>query len=169
MKLLAKIAMVLSFAYYALTMAYVWIGQLLGWHNDIWDLFDFPIQDGSPPLFSMLIGIATVIFALGMLLLAYVGIWRILNGGPQQDFRALSSHMHRLGWGLIGFWAGFNFLAGVVQIFVAIGVQDRGSFDLSYDPLDLDIVFLILGIAILAIAHTLQRAWEAEEENQAFL
>jgi len=49
MTLLAKTAMVLSLAYYTLIFGYVWLGQMLGVHNDIWEMFDFPPQASSPP------------------------------------------------------------------------------------------------------------------------
>ena len=32
-----------------------------------------------------------------------------------------------------------------------------------------DIIFFIIGIAVMAISQTLERAWEAEEENKQFI
>ena len=89
MTLFAKIAMVLSLAYYALSLGEMWIGQLLGFHNDIWELYDFPAQDIAPPTWAVLIGLGITFGALLGLGFAYRGVWAVLNGGREQDFRDL--------------------------------------------------------------------------------
>ena len=40
---------------------------------------------------------------------------------------------------------------------------------MGWDPLDLDIILLIVGIVILAISQTLERAWVVEDENKHFI
>jgi hypothetical protein len=43
------------------------------------------------------------------------------------------------------------------------------DFSFDWDPLDIDIVFAIIAIVLLAVSQTLHRAWLAEEENKHFL
>lgn len=169
MNLFAKGAMVLSLAYYTLTLGYVWLGQLLGLHNEIWDVFDFPIQASSPPVWTLIIGTLVSAFALVSLGGAYRGAWLILGGGADQDFRSLALNMRRLAWGLIGFWIGYNVLSGALPHLIVVDLVSTDGFDFGWDPLDLDIVFAIAGIVLLAISRTLERAWLAEDETKHFL
>ncbi len=169
MNFLAKTAMSISLLYYVLVLGTLWIGQMAGLHNDIWELYDFPVQPASPPFWALLIGLLVTAVALACLAMAYAAVWRILSGGRGQDFRDLSRRLRTVGLGLIGFWLGYNILAGGVQHLIVIGTEVTDEFDFSWDPLDLDIVFFIIGIAMMAISQTLERAWLAEEENQHFL
>ena len=88
MKLLAKIAMVASFLYYCAGFSWLWFGQMIGAHNEVWDTFGFPAQAASPPLWSMVAGLTFTLIGMAGLLYAYLGVWRILDGGSGQDFRA---------------------------------------------------------------------------------
>jgi len=166
---LAKTAMSLSLIYYVVLLGFLWIGQMAGLHNDIWEMFDFPAQPTSPPFWTLLIGLVVTIFALVSLGAAYLAVWRILNGGRTQDFRDLAQRLRRVGLGLIGFWLGYNILSGVLQYLIVIGLENTDGFEFGWDPLDLDIIFFIIGIALLAISQTLERAWQAEEENKQFI
>lgn len=169
MNLFAKICMVLSLAYYAIIFGSIWVGQLLGMHNEIWDTYDFPTQTTSPPVWTLIVGLLVTVFAILSLAWAYRGVWAILAGGPDQDFRALGRYLRRVAWGLIGFWLGYNLLSGAVQFLIVIGLPSTEGFDFGWDPLDFDIVFAIMGIVLLAISQTLDRAWQAEDENKHFL
>lgn len=169
MSFFAKFAMVASFLIFSIDMTYLWVGQIAGWHNEIWSMFDFPPQESAPPLWSLLVGVVISVFGLTCLAMTYSGIWQILNGGPGQDFRDLARRMRRIGFGLIGFWAAYNLLVGLLPWLITANLSDRSDFDFVWDPLDIDLLILLMGIAILAISQTLRRAWEAEEENNAFL
>jgi len=169
MNLFAKGAMTLSLIYYAVLFGQVWIGQLLGFHNEIWDMFDFPVQSTSPPAWTLIVGLLMTALAVSSLFVAYRGGWIILNAGPDQDFRNLWKNLRRIAWGLIGFWFGYNLISGIMQYLIVIGLTDLDGFEFGWDPLDFDIVFAILGIVLLAISRTLERAWVAEEETKHFL
>jgi hypothetical protein len=169
MNLFAKTAMLISYLYYLAALSYMWIGQILGLHNDIWDIFDFPIMAESPPMWTLIIGLgvsASALYALGS---AYLGVWSILKGGREQDFRKLARNLRKIAWGLLGFWLSYNILSGALPYLITIHIPDKSEFDFGWDPLDLDIVFAILGIALLAISQTLERAWIAEDETKHFL
>lgn len=169
MKLCAKIAMTLSWLYYAVGFGQVWIGQLLGLHNEIWDAFDFPQQESGPPIWTLIVGLLVTAAGLLSLGIAYRNAWSILDGGPEQDFRNLGANLRRVAWGLLGFWLGYNLLSGAMPYLIVIEVESTRGFDFGWDPLDLDIVFVILGIVLLAISKTFERAWRAEDETRHFL
>jgi hypothetical protein len=168
-KRVAQLAMAISLIYYTLGLGFIWLGQILGFHNEIWDMYDFPAQSVSPPMWALCIGL--LVSALGMLSLgmAYFSVWRVLEGGAEQDFRDLGQRLRRMAAGLIGFWFFYNLLSGAVQYLIVMGLDNTEGFDMGWDPLDLDIILLIVGIAILAISQTLERAWVAEDENKHFL
>ena len=169
MNLFAKTAMLLSFAYYSLTVSYAWLGQMLGVHNGIWETFGFPEQAFSPPLWFLLLGCIIGGGTLASLGIAYWAARGILVGGAAQDFLLLAKNLRRVAWGLIGFWLGYNLMVGALPLLLAVSVDFAGDAVVEWDPLDIDIVFAIMGIVLLAIAQTLGRAWEAEHENQHFL
>ncbi|MGC3939647.1 hypothetical protein ACOTTU_17725 [Roseobacter sp. EG26] len=165
----AKTAMILSICYYCIILGVLWIGQILGVHNGIWEAFDFPQQDTSPPVWTLIIGLIMTGTALCCLASAYRAAWTILGGGPKQDFRDLGQNLKRMAWGLIGFWVGYNLVSGVMQYLIIIGLPSTDGFEFGWDPLDLDIIFAIVGVVLLAISQTLERAWLAEDENSQFL
>lgn len=170
MNLFAKAAMALSMVYFSvILLGYLWIGQILGFHNEIWDFFEFPAQSTSPPMWSLIVGFLVTTFALLSLACAYRGVWAILGGGPNQDFRDLSRNLRHVAWGLLGFWLGFNLVIVGVQYLIVIGLDSLEDFEFAWVPLDLDIVFAIIGIVLLAISKTLERAWQAEDETKHFL
>lgn len=169
MVLLAKVAMVLSYCHYTVTLGWIWLGQIFGFHNDIWEAFDFPAQSSSPPTWALTIGTLVVFFMLCSLGISYLSGWKLLNEGVGQDFRLLGVRLKRISLGLLGFWFAYNLQAGGIQYIIAFDVQDTTAFDFGWDPLDTDIIFAIVAIILLAISQTLNRAWEAEEENKYFL
>lgn len=169
MKIFAKCAMGLSWLYYVIWAGQMWLGQFLGWHNDIWRAFDFPRQDHSPPLWTMGVGVVVTIVGLVGLTVVYRGAWRILDGGPQQDFRVLGRNLRGMAVGLLVFWAGYNLLAAGVQYLVILAMPDTAGFTFRWDPLNVEILFLILGVVLLAISGTFERAWQAEDETKHFL
>ena len=169
MTFFAKTAMALSLTYYFTLFGYVWVGQMLGHHNAVWDMFDFPEQPTSPPFWTLVVGLVLTLLALSSLAGAFWGAWSILRGGRDQDFQDLGSNLRRMAWGLIGFWIGYNVISLVMQYLIVIGLESTEGFEFGWDPLDLDIVFAITGVVLLAISQTLQRAWLAEDENKHFL
>ncbi len=167
--LIAKIMMAISFLFYGGLITAFWISAILGWHNDIWELYDFPVQPAPPPLWIMGLGLFFTILAFSGLLMAYVAVWKILNGGTDQDFCVLASRMRKLAIGLFGFWLGYNLIYGAISYLLVIITDGLSNMEVDWDPFGTDVIYLIMSIAIFAIAKTLHRAWEAEEEMRHFL
>jgi hypothetical protein len=168
-KLFAQIAMILSLGYYTLTLMLAWILALLGNGEVVWDAFDLPIQSTPPALWTLIIGVLFTMFALFSLGLAYWSLNGILKGGRQQDFLQLAQRLRQTAFGLFGFWLGYNMLSGLMPYLLSLSLEPPLDAAIDWDPLDIDIVFAIIAIALLAISQTLNRAWEAEEENKHFL
>ena len=119
-KRVAQLAMALSLMYYTLGLGFIWLGQILGFHNEIWDMYDFPTQSVSPPMWTLCVGL--LVSALGMLSLgmAYFSVWKVLEGGAEQDFRDLGQRLRKMAAGLIGFWFFYNLLSGAVQYLIVM-------------------------------------------------
>ena len=169
MTIFAKIAMVLSWSYYTLFLGYHWGGQLLGLHNEIWEMYDFPVQQVSPPTWTILVGFLVSALTVLSLGIAYLSGWKILDRSATENFRFLAQKLGTMAWGLIGFWIGYNVLSGAVQLLIAVDLSSTEGFDFGWDPLDFDIIFAITGVILLAIARSLERAWLAEDEVKHFL
>ncbi|HHS82222.1 MAG TPA: hypothetical protein ENJ68_01755 [Devosia sp.] len=161
--------MVLSLLYYSYSAIEGWLGQIFGLHNNIWDMLGLPPQPTSPHLTTLLAGMAAMTFTLISLAWAYAALWKILDGGTELDFRQMATLLRRLAHGLIGFWLGYNLVIGPVIMLVIRDIAPPAEIDPEWDLLDIHIVFLILAIALLAISHTQERAWKAEEETRYFL
>ncbi len=168
-KVIAQTAMILSLGYYSLTLTLVWVFALLGDGEGMWEMFDLPLQSMPPALWVMVLGTLVTLFTLISLGLAYSSLNRILKGGPEQDFRYLAKRLRHIAYGLLGFWLGYNLLVGLMPYLLALSHEPPLDIAFDWDPLDIDIIFAIIAIALLAISQTLNRAWEAEEENKHFL
>ncbi len=168
-KLFAQIIMILSLGYYTLTLMVLWVLALLGDSEDIWDSFDLPIQSTPPALWALGVGILFTLLTLASLGLAYWSLNSILKGGPGQDFLKLAQRLRHTAFGLFGFWLGYNLLSGLMPYVLSLSAERPIDFSFDWDPLDIDIVFAIIAIVLLAVSQTLHRAWLAEEENKHFL
>lgn len=168
-RIIATLAMILSLAYYTLILAMIWITSFAGDHTDLRETFDLPNQDTDPALWVVIIGIACSALTLFSLALAYWSLHKILKGGRGQDFRRLGKNMRHSAFGLLGFWLGYNLLSALIPWLFSFTIPRPTDYQLDWDPLDVDIVFVILAITLLAISQTLERAWAAEEENKHFL
>jgi len=167
--LLARLAMLASLSYYAITICFVWIISFL----EPEFLMEVFLETTAPPPgyapLVMVLGIAFAGLALVSLGWAYWSIEHMIRGGEQQDFLVLSARLKNTAIGLIGFWIGYNLLTGLVPALLALQLEASADFLYDWDPLDTDIVLLILGIALFAVSRSLHRAWEVEEENKQFL
>ncbi len=161
--------MAVCFLYYALLLLTLWLGGIFGLHNDLWMVFDLPAQPEPPSLALHLAGLGFSLIYLGGLGVAFGALGRIIAGGAGQDFRLLARRLRRLSLGLIGFWVGYNLIGGLVPWMLSRYLADTKGLELEWDPLDIDVVFLVIAVAIFAISGSLRRAWEAEEENRLFL
>ena len=167
--LVARLAMMASLAYYTLAMAIIWISAMTGSTEEIWEAFDVVESAAAPPLAGILIGTLLSTATLVSLAVAYWSIERTLSGGREQDFLALAAHLRRIALGLMGFWLGYNLLTGAMPTVLTWHLPSEQVPEFDWDPLDLDIILLILAIALYAISRVLHRAWAVEEENRQFL
>ncbi len=164
-----KAIMVVSFFFYGIMLLAFWGSAIVGWHNEVWDTFDIPVQNRGPASWILVLGFIGTAFAFAGLGLAYMSVWKILDGGTEQDFRVLARRLRKLSIGLFGFWLGYNFVSGGLGFLVMNDMGTSEAVEFSWDPFSTEIIYLILAVAIFAISKTLHRAWEAEEEARHFL
>ncbi len=93
----------------------------------------------------------------------------MLRGGRNHDFFKLSQNLRNTSLGLIGFWIGYNLLTGLAPLLMTMQLDANSGYEYDWDPLDTDVILLILGIALFAVSHAIHRAWMVEEENKQFL
>lgn len=167
--LIARIAMVTSLAYYTLTLAIAWIAGLFGAPEVLWDFFEISEKAAAPPIWTILVGVVVSIGTLVSLGSAYWSIEKILRGGQGQDFLQLSIRLRRMSVGLMGFWLGYNILSGGMRMLLTLHLPAEQRPDFDWDPLEVEIILLIVAIALYAVSHALYRAWMVEEENKQFL
>ncbi len=166
---IARISMISSLGYYTLTLAAALIGSLLGYPHYLWEFLDLPHSSQPPLSIALIAGIILSVFTVYSLSFSYWSIEKILHGGYLQNFTTISVLIRNTSIGLIGFWLGYNLLSIFLPILVTMHLPDINKRHLEWDPLDIDIVLLILAIALHAISQALKRAGEIEQENNHFL
>ncbi len=168
-KLLARLAMVLSMAYFTLALVLMFAFAVLGEPQALWEMLEIEESTPPPPLWSLMVSAVVALFILVALGLAYWFIEKILRGGATVGFDHLSRYLRGMAFGLMGFWIGIKMLDAVLPYLLTrhLSVDIRPPFD--WDQLDLDIVLLIISVAIYAISQSLDRASLIEEEHKHFL
>ena len=165
---LTKLAMVISFFVFALFAIDDWLGQLLGWHDELFFALDLPDQ-AQPSDGLVVFGGLITLFGLIGLGAAYLAIWRILGDGIGQDFRLLARRLQHLAYGLIAFWLSGYLTFSVVRTLIAWQTLPDSDIPIVWDPFHVDLVFAISAVALIAISKMMERAWAAEDETQHFL
>lgn len=168
LSLFTKTGMVLSFLTFATFDILDWLGLFALDDFGLLYLYDLPEETVFPVSF-VAIGFLFALVGLIALFFGFRAIWRILDGGPDQDFRHLASRLRTLGAALIVVWITI-YLRGAPMASFAFGGFKIGAIEIiSLDIFSHDFIFLIVAIAILAISGTLERAWQAEDETKHFL
>ncbi len=169
MKLVARLAMLITIAYFTFGWAVLWIATFLGETEMIADAFDLPPEMPAPPVWALIVGMAMMWPALGSLALGFWALDRILMLRNPLDFAGMGQHLRRCAYAFFGFWL-LNTLNVSMQPVVLsqhLPVEMRPEFVL-YD-IDIDVVFLVLAVVFLAISRSLNQAQEIADENSQFL
>jgi len=160
--------MVASFSYYLFTLLASWYVGLFGGPEEFWTSVGLPRQPIGPPAWSMYAGIALTALTLWGLGSAYLASEKIIRSGCNNSFAELSMNLKQLSLGLVVFWFGYNCITGLMPILVCFNLPADQKPEFQWDPLDIDIIFLVLATAIYAIAESLLRASAIENENKQF-
>lgn len=166
---MARGAMIASWMYYSITLGIMWISGLIGSKEYFWETLDFPTYLPLPPTWTFLCGLLVSAFTVAGLGYLYFSVEKIIKSNAKQDFLLLSKLLQNIATGLICFWLGYNLLTGLLPYIILLHIAPEQQPEWGWDPLDIDILFLILAIAIFAIASAFKRAWFLEDENKHFL
>ncbi len=166
---LTKIAMLASFVVFSGFAATDWLGQLLGWHDEVRHLLELPDSATMLPSYLVILGSAVAFAGIAGLAVSFVAIWRILSDGQTQDFRRLAARLQRMAYGFIAFWFSNYVLFSFVRTLLLWSIAPLDEAEILWNPLGPDLIFAITSVALLAISKQLERAWQAEEENRHFL
>lgn len=165
----ARIAMLISWTALVLSVAVILGAGLLGENEAFFDFLDLPLD--TPPAAGWVIALLVLSEGATMAVLGLV-FWRfhkVLGCATRNDFAGLACHMRQAGVALIAFWVGFQITTRVMPVLMLLHQPDLMWEEFDPFLIDLDLIFLVLGIVFLALARSLARAAEIDDENRHFL
>lgn len=168
-KWVARGAMIASWLYYSITLSFLWQSGLMGKPEAFWEFMEFPTNLPLPPAWILICGVLISIFTISGLAYTYISVEKIIGANEPQDFLLLSKLLQNISTGLLCFWLGYNLLTGLIPMLTLLHIAPEQQPDWGWDPLDIDIVFVILAAVLFAIARAFRRAWFFEDENKHFL
>ncbi len=170
MKFVARFTMVLVMVAFVVAIAMVWANlYIVGDTELIWDFMDQPVDLPKPPLWASLVALSVSIVTMAALGSAFWSIHRILQNEKSPSFKGMAFHLRRCAQGLLGFWLGLFLLTSTVPAMMLTETPRSLWPELEFVPIDIEIVFLVLSVALLAVSRELDRAHDIEDENKQFL
>ncbi len=169
MKLIARIAMLGSWGILSVSIVVILVQTALGDPVPMLDLVDLPLDLSNPPGWSFVTGAAFVLFAIASLGAAYWQLHRVLQRASANEFAALADHLRQCGRALMWFWVAFSLISRVQPFLMLWNVPLADQPEVEWFPLDLDIIFLVLAVALWSVAGTMRQAAVIDDENRHFL
>ncbi len=168
MALIARILMAANWGIFAFAVGAASILAVLGDHDPIKEIMEIQISGALP---GWVVVVAIVIIAVGMALLGrgYWALHRILGLHKGAGFAELARRLRQLAQSLIGLWAAIVCVDGILPLMYRMTLPADTDLVADWFPLDLEIVLVIVGIALFAVAGALMRAAEVQDENDHFL
>ena len=169
MKLVARLAMLITLVYFTFGWAVLWISTFLGTGEMLADAFDLPLDMPVPPLWAILVGMGMMWPALISLGVGFWALDRILLLKNPQDFAQMGKHLQLCAYAFLAFWLlnALNVSMQPVVLSAHLAPELRPEFVLI--DIDIDVVFLVLGVVFFAISRSLTQAQEIADENSQFL
>jgi hypothetical protein len=169
MKLVARLAMLITLVYFTFGWSVLWIAAFLGHGGMLAETFELPVDMAVPPYWALGVGMAMMWPALVSLGVGFWALDRILMLRDPRDFARMGVYLRRCAWAFLGFWL-LNTLNVALQP-VVLGAhllpEQRPEFGLI--DIDIDVVFLVLAAVFLALSRSLHQAQEIADENSQFL
>ena len=165
----ARIAMFLSWSALTLGLAVILIGGIFDDPEALFDLVDLPLD--TPPAPGWVVALLVLSCILAMVTLGAV-FWRfhkVLGCAVGNDFAGLARHLKQAGTALVAFWAAFQLVDRVMPVLMLLHQPDQMWEEVDLFLIDLDLIFLVLGVVFWALARSLARAAEIDDENRHFL
>ncbi|QBF32295.1 hypothetical protein [Thalassococcus sp. S3] len=169
MAFVARIAMVFSWLVLTGIVLIVSALALSGDVAPILDMVELPPDIPQPPNWALLGLIGLCCLALANLGIVYWRFHRVLRSAGQNQFDLLARELRTSGIALIFFYILFLMIFRFMPFALVWGVPSEEQPTIHWLPINLDIVFLIIGLVLLALASSFRRAAEVDDENRHFL
>lgn len=170
MALLARLIMIIVIG--LLLFVVFGVSAMIWFENDYSGLFDLVDLDEDLPAATnaaVYATIATMLAIIACLARAFWAVHQILKRPVQSDFLKLADQLRICAFALIAFWGAIQILLGPVSYMLIAHIPTDIRPSVDYFPFELEAIYLILALPLLATATALRRAAEIEEENSQFL
>jgi len=169
MALVARILMGVTSALMVAYIVLIFSLVIIGDYDEIWDLADFPPQDFAPAVLGIVLGLFFAVVFVGGILITFWQSHLLLKLGRDHLFRALAHRLRLCGGGLAMMWLGLYAFMNVVPLAMSMGRVAPELMEIQWAPFEIETVFLVLAVVMMALSETLTRAAEIEDENNQFL
>lgn len=169
MRFLARLAMAASWLVIAVGFLLELAAGLAGQVEVLYDLADLPVDLPAPPGWSVAALAVAGVVTLAALALVYWRFHHVLRAATANDFGALARHIGGAGTGLVLFWVAFQAVTRGAPALMVLHVAPETRPEMDWFLLDLDIIFLVLAVVLWALASSLRKAAEIDDENRHFL
>lgn len=169
MSFFARFIMLMLITAHSIFTVFMWVDLFSGAPEVIYEFLELPEFEYNPPFWALISGALFSFLTIASLGVAFWGINSILRNKNTHEFLRLGKQLKQSAWALIVFWISNYLLISILPILLITNSDHKQEYAPEWIPIDFDLVFLVVAIALLAIAGTLQRAHEIEEENNQFL
>lgn len=135
----------------------------------LFDFLDLPLDLPPPANWVVTLLVLSGIVTIGCLGLVFWRLHRVLGCAQRNDFAGLACHLKGVGTALVAFWAAFQVIDRVMPVLMLLDHPELMWEEFDPFLIDLDLIFLVLGIVFWALARSLLRAAEIDDENRHFL
>ena len=165
----ARIAMLVSWTALSLgVLVLLGVGAFVD-PEALFDFMDLPLDLPPPATWVVVLLVLSSVVTFGCLGLVFWRFHRVLGFARLNDFEGLACHLKGAGTALVAFWAAFQITDRVMPVLMLLDHPELMWEEFDPFLIDLDLIFLVLGIVFWALARSLARAAEIDDENRHFL
>ncbi|WP_421703951.1 hypothetical protein [Aliiroseovarius sp.] len=165
----ARIAMLISWtALFLAVLFLLGVGVFVD-SEALFDFLDLPLDLPPAPTWVVVLLVLSSLVTMATLGLVFWRFHRVLGCARLNDFGGLACHLKGAGTALVAFWAAFQVTDRVMPVLMLLDHPDLMWEEFDPFLIDLDLIFLVLGIVFWALARSLARAAEIDDENRHFL
>ena len=165
----ARIAMLVSWTALFLSVLFLLGVGVIFDPEALFDFLDLPLDLPPAPTWVVVLLVLSSLVTMGTLALVFWRFHRVLGCARLNDFAGLACHLKGAGKALVAFWAAFQIIERVMPVLMLLDHPELMWEEFDPFLIDLDLIFLVLGIVFLALARSLARAAEIDDENRHFL
>ncbi|GAA6179682.1 MULTISPECIES: hypothetical protein [unclassified Shimia] len=169
MKLLARLAMLVTILVFSFGVAVLWITAFLGETEMLMDTLELPLDTPVAPMWALIVGLGMMLLALGCLAAAFWALDRILVLRDPRGFATLALYLRRCAYAFMAFWVSNTVILSLLPVLLTLHLPAEQRPTSELFPLDIEIVFLVLAVVFLAISQSLRQAQDIADENSQFL